>query len=124
MKLPYPKRLLAKNFPEYSEEELEVLARLRNLCTKARNRDRDVEVDEFFLFEIWNNQKGRCAYSGIPLTTDSNCYNTVSLDRIDSSKDYLRSNVQLVCTAVNRMKQEYSEELFLHLCKSIVHNSH
>jgi hypothetical protein len=115
--------LLAKNFPEYSQEELDVLSRLRNLCTKARNRDRDVEIDEFYLFDIWNKQMGRCAYSAIPLTLDINCYNTVSLDRIDSGKDYLRENVQLVCTAVNKMKQEYSEELFLHLCRSIVHNS-
>jgi hypothetical protein len=120
VKLPYPKRLLAKNFPEYSQEELDVLARLRNLCTKARNRDRDVEIDEFYLFDMWNKQMGRCAYSAIPLTLDTNCYNTVSLDRISSDKDYLRENVQLVCTAVNKMKQEYSEELFLHLCKSIV----
>jgi hypothetical protein len=123
VKLPYPTRLLAKNFPEYSQEELDVLSRLRNLCTKARNRDRDVEIDEFYLFDMWNKQMGRCAYSAIPLTLDINCYNTVSLDRIDSGKDYLRGNVQLVCAAVNKMKQEYSEELFLHLCKSIVQNS-
>jgi len=123
VKLPYPIRLISKNFPEYSSEELEVLARLRNLCTKARNRPRDVEIDEFYLFEIWNKQKGCCAYSNIPLTLDIRCYNTVSLDRIDSGKDYLRGNVQLVCTAVNKMKQEYSEELFIHLCKSISKHS-
>ena len=121
--MDYPLRLIAKNYPEYSEQELLILSKLRNLCTKARNRNRECEIDEFYLFDIWESQSGLCVYSGIQMTLDTKCYNTVSLDRIDSTKDYLRGNVQLVCSAVNKMKQEYSEELFIHLCTSITKHS-
>ena len=119
----YPIRLTAKNYPEYSEEQLVVLSKLRSLVTKAKHRKRKCEIDEFYLFGIWEKQSGLCVYSGIQMTLDTNCYNTISLDRIDSSKDYSRGNVQLVCSAVNKMKQEYSEELFLFLCKSISKHS-
>lgn len=36
-----------------------------------------------------------------------------SLDRIDSSKDYTTDNTQLVCWIVNRMKSDFSMELFI-----------
>jgi len=121
--MDYPIRLTAKNYPELTEENLLVLSKLRNLCTKAKHRKRDCEIDEFYLFDIWKQQSRLCVYSGIQMTLDTKCYNTVSLDRIDSTKDYLRGNVQLVCSAVNKMKQEYSEELFIHLCTSISNHS-
>jgi hypothetical protein len=74
------------------------------------------------LEELWNKQEGLCAYSGEPLTHEANLPNTVSLDRIDSSKDYLLGNVQLVCAIVNRMKMDMTEVSFIDFCEKITNN--
>lgn len=105
----------------FSQEELELFSTLKNLCTKAklRNQEYDPEVNWKYLFDIWDSQNGLCAYSGVPLCTETNHPHKVSLDRIDSKIGYCVGNLQLVSSAVNRMKQEFDEELFLNTCRRI-----
>lgn len=43
----------------------------------------------------------------------------LSLDRIDSTKDYTLSNVQLVCQIANQSKSDNSTASFLALCLAI-----
>jgi len=102
----------------FSEEELALFSKLKNLCTKARlrNREYDPEVDWCYLFDLWNIQDGRCAYSGMPLSIEVNHPHVVSLDRIDSSEGYMKGNLQLVSWTVNRMKQDIEEKIFLEMC--------
>ena len=45
-----------------------------------------------------------------------------SLDRIDSKKPYTRSNTQIVTRQVNMMKQQYSQEDFIKVCKAVAKN--
>ena len=97
-------------------------SRLRQLLKSAESRN-TLELTQEEAKEIWNKQNGICAYAKLPLTTKANQFNTVSLDRIDSSKHYTKDNVQFVCAAVNRMKQEYAEEIFVLLCHLITQNN-
>lgn len=99
-------------------------SRLRNLCTTARQRkNKEFNITETDLFDLWGKQEGLCAYTKLPMLATSNQFNTVSLDRIDSSIGYVVGNIQLVCTAINKMKQEYSEELFIKLCHLVSQNN-
>lgn len=99
-------------------------SRLRNLCTNARNRkNKEFNITEEDLFDLWGKQDGKCAYSKLPMSAASNQLYTVSLDRIDSSKGYVVGNIQLVCAAVNKMKQEYTQDVFLTLCNLITQNN-
>lgn len=75
------------------------------------------------LKDVWSQQEGRCAYTKLPLLATANQFNTVSLDRIDSSKGYIIGNVQFVCAAINKMKQEYSEDLFILLSLLVTQNN-
>lgn len=45
-----------------------------------------------------------------------------SLDRIDSKKFYTKDNTQLVTRQVNMMKQQYSQEDFISICKAVAKN--
>lgn len=74
------------------------------------------------LHDVWQRQEGLCAYTKLPLSSEAHQLNTVSLDRIDSDKDYTANNIQLVCVPVNRMKLDYSEDQFIHLCKLVSQN--
>jgi hypothetical protein len=109
---------------KFSEEELQVFSKLKLLCTKAklRQQDFDLDIDWEYLFDIWVEQDGKCAYSGVPLSIEANHPFTISLDRKDSSVGYQKGNLQLLAWSVNKMKQDLPEDLFLDLCFKITDN--
>lgn len=55
------------------------------------------------------NQNRKCVFTGIELTFNLKTQ-TASLDRIDSSKDYVVGNVQWVHKTINNLKQDFSDE--------------
>jgi len=103
--------------------ERDIISRFKNLCTKARLRTKEFNLIDTDLLDLWNKQDGRCAYTKLPLLATANQFNTVSLDRVDSSKGYVVGNIQLVCSAINKMKQEYTEEMFLLFCLLVTQNN-
>lgn len=105
-----------------------LVGKLANLATQSKYRANKSglghEVNCKFLQDLWNKQAGKCALSGLDMTirgergTDL-YWNSVSIDRIDSSKGYLIGNVQLVCTGVNYMKKDMSDDMFIRFCKTV-----
>lgn len=75
----------------------------------------------------WETQKGRCVYTGIELkhkssrknNTDCTYLNTASLDRIDSSKGYVKGNVQFISVSANHAKNNLTHDQMLEFCKII-----
>ncbi len=61
-----------------------------------------------------------CGYSGIPLTMEVGCDNSVSLDRINNDKGYIPGNIVLCIRWVNVMKQNKSVSEFADMCRKIV----
>lgn len=99
------------------------------LITNSRHRCKksglEHSIDSKFIVDMFNKQNGRCALSNLEMTiqgkrgTDE-YWHSVSLDRIDSSKGYIPDNVQLVCTGVNYMKKDMSDEMFINFCREVV----
>lgn len=90
----------------------------RNLlvCTKRRKQHNN-DLDLKYLKELWEIQKGLCAYTNIPLQlpeySDSHLIHPTmraSIDRIDSNIGYIKGNVQYVSTPINYMKSTMSHE--------------
>lgn len=87
----------------------------------------EIDIDEKYLKEIWEKQKGICPYTGIqmilPPTTHMShqikSLKRASLDRIDSSKGYLKDNVEFVCQAINNAKNSYSKSEMMCFIKEI-----
>ena len=83
-------------------------------CIKRRFKEIDIDLP--YLKEVWENQKGICPYTGLNLIppTDTNV-NTLditlrsSLDRIDSSKGYIKGNIQFISTPINYMKSTMTD---------------
>lgn len=46
-----------------------------------------------------------------------------SIDRIDSKVGYIKDNIQLVVKDINMMKQGYSQEHFIELCRYVAENT-
>jgi len=87
----------------------------------SRGLSFNISVD--FAWKLFLKQDRKCALTGIPLHFSTRCWSkdsNASLDRVDSSKGYIKGNLQWVHKNVNMMKQQYSTELFLYLCKKVV----
>lgn len=95
--------------------------RLRAIFNNTKERKhKGLDISFQDLVDLWEKQKGLCAYSGVPMTwDDSNRYTTVSIDRIDSSKGYVRGNIAFCCFTVNIMKSNMPVEHFLWWCRNV-----
>lgn len=70
--------------------------------TNAKNRHGDakehsITIDD--LYDLYLKQKGRCAYTNIPLTMDG--LFQVSLERINVKKGYIKENICLIMVSLN-----------------------
>lgn len=87
-----------------------------------KGRFLEFNIDEKYLWEIYVKQNKKCAYTGIdlhlPETASDKQYNA-SVDRIDSSKGYIKGNVQFVHKHINIMKNIFSNDYFLNMCKKV-----
>lgn len=99
---------------------------LRNTKSQAKVNNRKVSITLDDLMELYCTQKGLCKLSGIQLTRnlpeDNTEYN-ISIDRIDSSKQYIKDNVQLVANIINRIKTNLPQSQFISLCHLISKNN-
>ncbi len=82
---------------------------------RAKKRFKEVDITLEYLKEIWDKQNGICPYTNIKLVMPlnkqkNNVFYTASLDRIDSSKGYIKGNIQFISTAINYMKAEATHE--------------
>lgn len=92
-----------------------------NIKSHAKSRKLKYNLTKKFLWELFLKQERKCAISNIFLYFKgfNSEETTASLDRIDSSKGYIKENVQWVHKDINNMKQHFSMEYFLKLCKII-----
>ena len=90
---------------------------LKLLCRKRGRK----QLSSAALLQMFYKQQGLCTLSGVRMTWGGNgrVPTHVSIDRIDSTKDYTIGNVQLVCCAVNIMKSNMQEYEFIRWCKQV-----
>ena len=82
----------------------------------------DAEKENFeYLWSLYLAQNKKCALSGIDLHLPlrRGDLSTASIDRIDSSKGYVKGNVQFLHKCVNAMKWAFEQEKFIILCHLI-----
>lgn len=97
-------------------------------CEKgAKQRNLEFSVNYIDLWNQWEKQEFKCALSGMELIIKRNYRErhemTASLDRIDSSMGYTKENIQWIHKDINKMKNNYSDEYFISICKLIANNN-
>lgn len=85
----------------------------------AALRGIDWEVAYEYLADLLIEQDFKCALTGWDIDAMEVNKNTASLDRIDSSKGYVKGNVQWVSKMVNMSKQQYTQEEFIDMCTAV-----
>lgn len=96
------------------------------ICLEAEKRGYAVAIKIADAWRLFVAQEGKCALSGMPLrmrgrkSEERRSRGTASLDRIDSTRGYVRGNVQWVHKDVNLLKNNFDEEYLLQMCRLVV----
>jgi hypothetical protein len=100
---------------------------LHNIKKRAKIIKCEITIQD--IKDLYDKQKGLCALTGKKLSTDTymvkenqhiiNKFN-ISVDRIDSNKDYTKDNIQLVGAIINRIKSDLSNDQFIDLCNMVI----
>lgn len=93
----------------------------------AQKRNYEVVITKKDALNKFLDQGSKCALTRIDLyftnlTTNYHRYTNASIDRIDSSLPYTLDNIQWVEKRINMMKQQYSQNEFIELCKLVASN--
>jgi predicted RNA-binding Zn-ribbon protein involved in translation (DUF1610 family) len=88
------------------------------LSAQHRGLEWDLEIQDVAV--VLAQQTGRCALSGLWLVTRGPFDGiTASIDRIDNSMGYTKSNIQLVHKKVNMMRGSLTIQEFQKFCKAV-----
>lgn len=108
------------NSSELNKEHMRSISRnrfdefspFRTLMKSCRNRkNKDFNLDLPYLKDLWEKQKGKCALTGVDLKlkNSSNKNYQASIDRIDSSRGYIKGNVRFTSVSVNWLKSNLDD---------------
>jgi len=98
--------------------------RRRKLLASANE---PIDFDVSFLKELWESQDGKCPLTGAKmiLRTHSNCSKSLaspysaSIDRIDNSLGYVKSNIRFICHMANIARNKFSDEQVIEFCRLV-----
>jgi hypothetical protein len=88
---------------------------------KKRNLEFNISIED--AYKLFEKQNSKCALTGenINFGDFRNKERTASLDRIDSSKGYVKENIQWVHKIVNKMKLNLTQQKFIKLCSLVIY---
>jgi len=85
---------------------------------ERRNKKRTGTITIEDAYNKLEAQEFKCALSGIPLEWSET--SGMSIDRINSKKEYVLDNIQLVHKDVNLMKNHFDQDYFIEVCRRII----
>lgn len=95
----------------------------------AKRRKIEFNITQQDMWDKFVSQDGKCNLTGWDIDIADTVYgqrhgeSTASLDRIDSDKGYEIDNIQWLHKDVNRLKQIFSQERTLEICKAIAEHN-
>lgn len=89
----------------------------------AESRGIEFSITHNYALDVMNLQGWKCALTNIPLYVRWNekysCDSNASLDRIDSTRGYVKGNIQWVYMPINLMKWKLDQKEFIRLCRLV-----
>lgn len=74
-------------------------------------------IDVQDVYDLWDLQKGVCAYTGVVMSLGKEDYTTVvSIDRRDNANGYTRENIVLCTSLANTLKHDKPIDVWLDQC--------
>lgn len=91
---------------------------------KSKLKNIDFDLDMHTLYELYQKQNGKCYYTGIEIIHNSGCfdYNSITVERLDSTKGYTKDNIVLAAFNINSFKGMMDENEFKIFLDKIIPN--
>ena len=89
---------------------------------KGRNEAGRCDVSSQDIWRMWNDQEGKCFYSGLMMMTETVAWQA-SLERLDPDLGYTEKNCVLCCLEFNHMtqwSQQKIQYLFFHMNSELI----
>ena len=107
------------------ELDINFMFRARAASIKRDKKSLGIPVMEGlgpYLIELWNLQKGLCYYSELEMQLTNYAKNRffATVDRIIPELGYVRGNVALCCSIINKMKQDLTLKELDFWCQTIL----
>jgi hypothetical protein len=120
----HPQNKENKSWKGYEEISKDFYSNIKR-GAESRNIEFDITIED--LWELFLQQDRKCALSGLEITFSKirkdTLGKTISLDRIDSSKGYIKGNIQFVHKHINIMKNSFDQDYFISLCEQIINHN-
>lgn len=101
----------------------------KSIINGAKQRGLEFKITIEDAYKLYIKQNKRCSLTNLELNMAKNqaehlMYKTTtaSLDRIDSSKGYIKNNIQWIHKDVNLMKYKFNQDYFIKICSLIYKN--
>lgn len=94
--------------------------RLKDAKARSKKYNKDLDVDDVYLYELFKQQAKCCALTGVELMIEIGHPLCLSLDQIDPTKGYTVGNVQWLAWVVNRAKGDLDTEHFYEMCEAVI----
>ena len=119
-------RLLGNKNPQWRGYKEISLTHFNTIKKSARERGVEFDIDIQYIWNLFLKQNRKCNLSGrnLKFETHRRLYDgSASLDRIDSSKGYVKGNLQWLHKEINIMKRHHSDKHFIEMCDIITHHN-
>ena len=92
--------------------------------SSSSKKNRDFDITEEFILELFEKQNGLCYWYGVPLipSNETRYPQKPSLDRLDCNLGYTKQNVVLSCMAANIGRNNCNADVFENFCKLLKNN--
>jgi hypothetical protein len=123
----YKKHPTFKGYEDNRKDELTPFRRLLQPNRYSMKKHKP-DIDAEYLKALWDEQGGICPYTGIKMVLPKSSaqkdnissLKKASLDRIDSTKGYIKGNVEFVCMAINLAKNNKTKQEMINFISEIV----
>jgi len=105
-------RIRARDYVQQSPERflIDLARRTRHTAQKRKKEKAEYNIEHKDLQEIYDSKNGLCNITGLKMKHEYGSLYSISVDRIDSDKGYIKGNVQLVCKGANFLKNKHTQE--------------
>ncbi len=110
-----------------SDDNLEVIFKSKihnciNICKTRTGNRANMNLDEKFLMDLYNEQKGLCYISKIPLSLKIHSNFRISIERLNENNGYVKDNVKLICLEFQNGQIQWTPQKFDTFCKNYYKN--
>ena len=108
---------ISKNLLAYARKNTNIRSKKKNIDPNKL----EFNIDSDYIQELWEKQDGKCYYTKIPFDIDDKNL-APSIDRIDSNKGYIKNNICICLSIVNKAKSDLDVGIFKWMIVNLYNN--